>query len=307
MGYLTKYGTAWGQIPHTQGTVYWVAPGAGSYTCDGKAYLASDENDGLSPERALATLDRGVNLATRVGDVVVAMQGDHTPAASLAMDSEGVTLMGLPSGAGNFTGQKTNILAVTGDQCVNITAPECEIAYLNFSPVTADTAIDLSSSACRTHIHHCSFDLFSQAMSTGTRGIEVLGALDNLLVDNCYFQSGGAQGPGIVVEDSTGCTVLSCIFIVSAGTWISAMTQAAAGRRLIVKDCLFDATSATMTRGIMGTTGGDVDQAFFVGNYNSVGVTKMLAGYDDADACICVNYIGTVDSGTGGTLVQVTK
>ena len=306
MGYLTKYGTVWGQIPQTGGIVYWVAPGS-PYYVDGRAYDASDDNDGLSPERALVTLDRGINLAIRNGDVVVALPGAHTPTASLAMDSAGVTLTGLPSGVGNFTHQKTSIEPVTGDQNLNVTGPDCEIAYLDFTPVTADSAIDVSAAACRLHIHHCSFDLYTAAASTGTMGIDVIGAVENIVIDTCYFQSDGAQGPGITVGDALGCLVQNCIFIVSAGTWSSAMTQAADSRRLIVRNCEFHATSATMTRGIMGTTGGDLDQALFIGNHNSVRVTKMLAGYDDADACICVNYIGTVDSGSGGTLVTVTK
>jgi hypothetical protein len=216
------------------------------------------------------------------------------------MDSEGVTLMGLPSGAGNFTGQKTNILAVTGDQCVNITAPECEIAYLNFVPVTADSAIDISAAACRVHIHHCSFDMFTAAADTGTIGIDVLGACDNVLVNDCYFQSDGAQGPGIAVGASTGCTVMDCIFILSAGTWAASMTQAAAGRRLIVKDCMFNATVAAITVGCVGTTGGEVDQAGFWGNVTSVGVGTLCDIYDGGDAFLVQNYIGVLGAGDGG-------
>jgi hypothetical protein len=225
----------------------------------------------------------------------------------LAMDSAGVTLMGLPSGRGNFTRQKTTVAAVTGDQNVNVTAADCEIAYLNFVPVTADSAIDASADADRLHVHNCSFDMNTAAADTGTIGVDFIGAASDVIVEDCYFNSDGAQGPGIVVGGTLGCLVQNCIFILSAGTWVSCMTQAAAGRRLIVRGCEFNATDATaITNGCLGTTSGAVDQAFFIGNHNSVSVTKMVDGYDGGDAVICVNYIGTIGTGTGGTLVTVT-
>jgi len=147
MAFLTKYGTLWGAIPQTAGRIFWVAPAA-SYTVDGRAYIASDDNDGLSPERALVTIDRAWNLvAANVGDVIVALPGTHSPSASIAADVAGVTLMGLPSGAGNMMRQKTAIAAVTGDQNINVTAADIEIAFLHLVPVTADSAIDLTAAA----------------------------------------------------------------------------------------------------------------------------------------------------------------
>lgn len=307
MSALTEYGTLWAAIPQTAGRIFWVAPGAGSYTIAGQSFDSSDGNDGLHPERALATLDRGVNFATGNGDVVVALPGSHSPAASLAMDSAGVTLMGLPGGVGNFTRQKTTVAAVTGDQSINVTAASCEIAYLHFIPITADSAIDASADADYLHVHHSSFDMATPAASTGTIGVDFIGAASDVLVDTCYFHSDGAQGPGINPGATVGCIIQNCTFLASAGTWAKAITQAAAGRRLIVRHNDFDATSGTISAGCFGITSGDLDQAFFIGNHNSVRVTKLVAGYDDADAVICVNYIGTVDSGSGGTLVTVTK
>jgi hypothetical protein len=307
MGYITKYGTLWGAIPHTAGRIFWVAPGAGAYYVDGRSYDASDGNDGLSPERAFATLDRGINLATRNGDVVVALPGTHTPTASLAMDSAGVLLTGLPGGLGNFTRQKTFIEPVTGDQNINVTAVDCEIAYLTLKPVTADSAIDVTVDACRFHVHHCSFDMFTPAENAGTIGVDFIGATDSVIVEDCYFHSDGAQGPAIVAADTTGCLIQNNIFMLSgAGPWVSCITQAAAGRRLIVRGNEFNATVGTITNGCLGTTGAEVDCAYFTGNHNSVGVTKMVDGYDGGDAVICCNWIGTVGAGTGGTQVTVT-
>ena len=57
MAFITKYGTYFGQVPVQLGRVHFVAPAA-SYTVDGRSYSASDDNDGLSPERALLTVDQ---------------------------------------------------------------------------------------------------------------------------------------------------------------------------------------------------------------------------------------------------------
>ncbi len=307
MSFLTKYGTLWGAIPQTAGRIHWVAPGAGGYTVDGRTYRASDNNDGLSPERALATLDQAqANVTASAGEVIVLLPGSHSPTASIAASKAGVTYTGLPGGAGNFTKQKTTIAAVTGDQNINVTAADIEIAYLNVIPVTADSAIDASAAADRLHIHHCSFDLNTPAVNAATIGVDFIGAASDVIVEDCYFNSDGAQGAAIVAGATTGCLIQNNIFIATAGTWVSAITQAAAGRRLIVRGNEFDATSATITNGCLGTTGGDVDQAFFIGNHNSVRVTKMVDGFDGGDAVIAVNYIGTLGGGTGGTLVTLT-
>src|SRR3990167_4407049 len=99
MGYLTKYGSLWGQIPQTPGQVFWVAPGA-SYTVDGIAYTASDGNDGLSPTRAVLTVDYAIGLNTaKVGDAIVLLPGAHTSAATITVDVAGITITGMPGSA----------------------------------------------------------------------------------------------------------------------------------------------------------------------------------------------------------------
>lgn len=228
MGILTSYGTQWGSIPQTAGRIFWVAPSA-SYTVSGRAYSASDQNDGLSPERALLTINRAWDLvAADVGDVIVLLPGTHSPSASITADVAGVTMTGLPGGYGNYKRQKTVIAAVTGDQNINVTAANIEIAYLHLIPVTADTAIDISAAGLNCHIHHCSFDMATPAANTGTIGIEFLGAASDALIDNCYFHSDGAQGPAIAVGAAVRCTIRNNEVFLSAGTWAASVRPTAA-------------------------------------------------------------------------------
>jgi hypothetical protein len=129
MSQLTWSGSLWGAIPQTEGRVHWVSP-ADTYTVDGRVYSASDNNIGTRPEKALRTIAQAITNATAsAGEVIVLLPGTHSPAASLAMSKAGITLMGLPRGAGNVLGQRTTIAAVTGDENINVTAADIEIAY----------------------------------------------------------------------------------------------------------------------------------------------------------------------------------
>jgi hypothetical protein len=308
VAYLTKYGTLWGAIPQTAGRIFWVAPGAGGYTVDGRTYTASNDNDGLSPEQAFATLDRGVNLATANGDVVVALPGSHSPTASLAMDSAGVTLMGLPGGAGNFLRQKTTIAAVTGDQNINVTAADVEIAYLNIVPVTADTAIDLTSAADRFHCHHCSFDMATPAASTGTKAIENLETTagpDNVLIEYCCFDSDGAQGNAITTGAFINSVIEHCYVLLSAaGTWASAIAVGAASAQVIVNDVTFHTSGGTMTDCVTGTNG--VTGGVLLLRCNFPVTCDEVDGFTGGDAELNQCFIATVGGGSGGTQVTPT-
>jgi hypothetical protein len=95
MGYLTKYGAQYGDLPMSMGkTIFFVAPAA-SYTVGGNAYSASDNNDGLSPERALLTIGQAITNATaNAGDVIALLPGTHTSAAA-ARSKAGLTFVGL--------------------------------------------------------------------------------------------------------------------------------------------------------------------------------------------------------------------
>lgn len=303
MGFLTKYGTQFGSIPQTAGNIYWVAPSA-SYTVAGRAYSASDENDGLSPEKALVTIDRAWNLVTaNVGDGIVLLPGTHSPSASIAADIAGVFMVGLPGGAGNYTRQKTVIAAVTGDQNINVTAADIEIAFLHLIPVTADSAIDLSVAADRLHIHHCSFDMATPAASTGTQGIDAIGAASGVLIDNCYFACDAAQGAAIVATALLDSTIENCVIAQSAGTWAAAIVTGAATDRLMIRDCDFLASNATMTIGINGTAATIASGVTMLRNYFASSVTVGIDGFGAGEADIAENYAAGVGSTDGGVLI----
>ncbi len=303
MSALTRYGDFWGRVPQTGGHVYWVAPSA-SYTVAGRSYTADDGNDGLDPRRALLTPDRAWNLVTAdVGDVIVLLPGSHSTSGSIAADVAGVMMMGLPSGRGNFLRQKTVLGAVTGNQNVNVTAADIEIAYLHFIPVTADSAVDLTADADRLHIHDCSFDMATPAANTGTIGIDTLGAAANVLIDNCYFECDGAQGAAIVATALLDSVIQNCTIMQSTGTWAAAIVTGAATDRLVIRDCDFAASNATMTIGINGTAATIASGVTITRCHFSSSTTVGIDGYGAGEADISENYAMGVGSTDGGVLI----
>lgn len=305
MSGLTTYGTLWAAIPQTTGRIFWVAPGAGGYTVEGQTYRASDDNDGLSPQRALASVTRGVNLADGDGDVVVLLPGDHTVSEQIAMDTDNVTLMGLPGGAGSYLKPRTSLTISIDDNLIMVTAHHCEIAHLELIPITTEDAITLNGgNAC--HIHDCLFDMSTPAADTGTHGIRFFAAPEHTLIQRCYFLCDGAQGEAIETQEGVQTVIEDCTFVLTAGIWAACVSQDAAGRRLLVRRCDFQVGNGTILLGINGETGGEVSMLLASHCNFADSVTNPVDSYDAGDAEIVECYQAGLGAGDGGVLITAT-
>lgn len=307
MSFLTKYGTIWGDIPKTSGRVFWVAASA-SYTVDGRTYVASDGNDGLSPERALLTLDYAIGLCTAsANDVIVLLPGAHSWAASVAADVAGVTITGLPGGAGHPLRQRASITTSASDEIINVTAANIEIAYLHIIPVTQKAGIDFTAAADNLFVHDCSIDLFTAAAHTSTKGIAATAATvaaSNVVIRNVHALSDGAQGPAVELGDVDGGLLEDSTFTVRGGTWAVAVTvHGITSQASIIRRCHFAAQAGTMTDGIVGS---DMTSTGQVGIYDCRFDENVTVPIDDFDAegCnIAENYRASADGSAEGGLL----
>lgn len=309
MGYLTKFGTLWGQIPQTNGNVYWVAPAA-SYVVEGRTYSASDNNDGLSPERAVLTLDRAISIATaNGGDVIVLLPGAHSWSASVALDVAGLTITGLPGGKGHPGYKRASITTTaTADEVINVTAANCEISHLRIIPITAATAIDYTAAADNLYIHDCSFDMYTPAVSTSTKGIAPTTALinaDHLRIEGCYFETDGAQGFMVDVGSCTGYVVEGNTFINTAGVLATACedTGLTAGIGVWIGNRMLALGTATITKGINGGDKVNTESTGFLGNFFGGIITTPIDTYGAGDAWIVENYKSSIGNSSGGALI----
>lgn len=236
MGFLTKYGTLWGQIPQTTGNVFWVSPSA-SYTLEGRTYAASDDNDGLSPERAFRTIAYAVSSsrsnAAVSGDVIILLPGAHTQATTVTVATAGLTITGMLGANRHFCdkmpagGSKMRTSVTTSGTTTDVftvTAADVEIAYLHFISVAGGAAINPSNTADRIYIHDCTFNM-TTAANTATFGIHfALGtgtttANDDSVIRNCYWYVSDNQGPAIRAAGTLiGCSIESSTFYLAGTT-----------------------------------------------------------------------------------------
>lgn len=263
MGFLTKYGTIWGQIPQTTGRVFWVAP-SDSYTVEGRTYPASDSHDGLSPERALRTVDYAVGLTTAsVGDVIVLLPGSHSVSSTITVDVAGLVITGIPgntpmpadrAGGGSVKNRCQITTTEAAGAIFTVTAADTEIAWLDFVPIIAGSAISASNAADRLFVHDCTINV-TTADNTATIGVSFpLGTgtttvNDDSVIRNCYFSAASNSGPSVRASGTVhGLTIESCTFRLKGTTaWDDVIESTLAGSvGVLIRDCDFiQPTSAT--------------------------------------------------------------
>lgn len=313
MSNITKYGSFIGNIPAIVGRIFWVAPSL-TYVVDGKSYESSDDNDGLSPEKALRRVNRAWALCTaNTGDVIVLLPGTHSAAntagtaTSVAASVAGVTMMGLPCGKGNPYRKRTVLTCAAADQTVNVTGADIEIAHITFLGDVLNVGsanLDFSSAADRLHIHDCTVDVTAQTASTSILGFDALGAASNVLIENCVFHVDGAFGAMVDLTGTLLSVLQDCIFGLSTGTLAAAVTVGAATTGIIRRN-QFNCGAGTMTAPIDGTGATVANGVFLSMNLFGVNSTVTVDNFDAAEAVLSMNYIFTVGGGTGGTLTTV--
>ena len=320
MGFLTKYGSFWGMLPMTVGNVHWVSPSS-SYVVEGRTYSASDNNDGLSPERALATIAQAYTNATAsAGDVIALLPGTHAAAAA-AHNKAGLTVIGLPfypqTQVNDLTtgiyGPKAIITGVASNSLV-VTAADAHFHNIKFLPITQKTSVSFSAAATGLRFSRCLIDNTGVTGHANTKGVIASAAADGVYFQGCVFKDSSVTtscGPAVDLGASKHFFFDKCIVykdgsIASGIAWTTAIVIA-------------DGCSGTFR---------ELD---YIGTEVSVGTTKVITAatlsgagvvhglrctmtvntggllFDDfaaADMDLCLNYVATVAGGSGGTLIS---
>jgi hypothetical protein len=322
MSFLNRYGTQFGAMPQSTGTVWFVSPSA-TYNIGGQSYPADNANAGNSPETAVRTIQQAITNATaNVGDVIALLPGTHTSAVG-AVNKAGLSFIGLPyfpeSAISGYHTQGPQVtVTASATIALAITAADCAFYNIRFLPVTAQTNVTLTTAAARTRFVHCSFDNTGVAGNAATIGLAVTTANlpRGLHFQGCIFRDSSvttSQGPAVNLAASRDfwfhrCTIYKDGQIASGIAWTTAIT-------------LEDLATGTF------------EEVNYVGTEVSVGTTKVITGtaltgaglihvirctstvntaclfLDDfaaADVDLCLNYVATVAGGTGGTLITAT-
>ena len=304
MGYITKVGSFWGMIPQTSGNVFWVAP-ADSYVVEGRTYSASDGNDGLSPERALRTIDWAVGLTTAsVGDIIVLLPGSHTVTATVTLDIAGITITGIPGPAvtsvaermgGGSTRCRTQV--TTSEAAGNIftltsAGDDVEICWIHFNLITQGDGIVIPLGADRPFIHDCTFAAVGTASATSECihfSSSTTGTVQSPIIRNCYFLASGNQGPAIrALGTVIGLKIESSTFeLQGTAAWDDAIEILDPGTLgTLIRDCdfVFPTSATTVITNCIDFTGCTVD-----------GSQKVYRCFFDGDSAVSVNASATPD------------
>ena len=271
MSFITRYGSIFGTIPPTTGRLYFVAP-AGTYVIDGRTYSSSDNNDGLSPERALATIAQFVtNASASQGDTAILLEGTHTLTSVVNISKAGLTILGVHSqyGRQNFTNPKVAISAIGSTiNIFNVTSNNFELGYVTMIPANTLSGIVFGTGNSTgtggsnatgvdgLYVHDCLFRMGVGGTDLGTVGINFgyRSATANLTgrgtarlastfglatayIENCVFRSDKASGPAI---DAATCNiwVKGCRFVRNA-TWTTQIMVATNASSFLLEDAVF--------------------------------------------------------------------
>jgi hypothetical protein len=310
MGYLTKYGSFWGDQPLLSGRIFFV--GTSTYYVEGRAYSASDNNDGLSPERALATINQAVTNATAdAGDTICLLPGAFSFDATQTISKAGLRIVGIPGGPVDMHERGTRTTrysaSVTSSASVDlftVTAARTEIAYLHLIPVSAKAGINLA--ADDANLHDLTWNI-TTAANTATFGISVTGASARPRIANNYVYVSNNQGPFLRCASGSagmdgGMLTRSKIILAGTTAWDDVVEITTGVDNFDITDCDFMCSSGALITTVVNVTGNTNDHAVMVRRcMHPVSVTLTTATAT-SDIVLVNNYIATIRGGTGGTL-----
>jgi hypothetical protein len=309
MGFLTQQGSIWGSLPLMTGRVFYVAPA--SYTLEGKTYSSSDDNNGLSPEKALRTVNQFVTNATAdVGDTCIII-GANTFTATQTISKAGLRIFGVPGGpvdphehGTRTTRYATSVTTSASAAVFTVTAARTEIAFLHVTPVAGQAGIDLA--AADANIHDLTWHI-TTAANTATFGVSVTGASVRPRISNQYVYVTDNQGPFLRCASATGAMdggALQRSLVILAGStaWDDVVEITTGVSNFTVRDCDFIHSTGAIMTDIVDVTGNTTDHAVMVMRCMHGVASDLTEATATSDIVLCNNYIATIQGGTGGTL-----
>ena len=339
MGYLTKYGTLWGDVPETTGRIVWVAPALANSASTLGTYIdgrligsGNDSNDGLSPEKPLQTIDQAVtNALANAGsgyanDVIMLLPGTHynytlgntSTAKTVKLNCPGLTFVGVNPG---FR-QNENVRNYAPATAVNMSGSGamtswalsvggCSFIGINFVPVTAQTS--MTGLTCpRTLFVDCTVTL-SAAASTSTKGLIFSGGSSQYVgFSNCTFLNTvatSAQGPALDLTALADFFMDSCNIILSgtSSAWAVAVQLGAASSGVVNRSLVSSRDLGTITVGFDGTGVAVAGAVLFSDcRTNVLPGAAFAKNWTATNATLVENRTATVGGGSGSTLITTT-
>jgi len=286
-------------------------PGASSFgpTVYVDSTDGNDDNLGTRPDRALSTIEKGVDIAALEGldATVIVRRGFYQPAKEIALtsDHEGIRILAdhiMPVMAGANTkiyniGGPDNIFSING-------ADNVEIAGFRMWPEMSQTAngivIGNSAGCVGTWIHdNAIINVEAAEMATSVLMGSTSYELQYTLIEDNLFHCGGsvAAGTGIVSwNHSTRSMVRNNHFdiIRNAATSCGIYVTHRGAPRGRILDNTFNGAESTVDDMVAQAVYTDTAMAggdFMISGNQTVNLTAPFNAYVLLDACLGINYI----------------
>lgn len=216
------------------------------YFVDSGATGTSDSNDGLRPDRALATLDGAINKCTASnGDIIVLMPGHAETTTAIAADVAGVTVLGV----GHGTARPTLTATAAATNLINVTAASfyMENVVLVGAASLCTGLLALSAAADYFHMNNCEL----QSGAAPLIQVAIAPGADYGIIENCLFKGTAANVDNSIkfTESLAGVDCMDWIirfcnfnYIESAGCDLGAISVSMSSggvTGILIQDCNF--------------------------------------------------------------------
>lgn len=235
----------------TNGNIWWVDTTNGS-----------DNNNGLYPTTAFATIAKALTACTASGnDTVYVYPGTYTLTASLTLNKANVSLIGIGSGGpGGYSGPNLTASGI-GAAMVKVAANSITIRNFTFTGEAARACLDCSVASSFALIDSCEFIVPDSATATA---VASTAKWTESVWSNCTFKGLGTI-TALITTDGNNNRFLDCALLatVSGKTITTGLLTAATSLGLLIQRCTVQERDTAVF-----TTGIDVSAATYSSIFN---------------------------------------
>ncbi len=245
-------------------------------------------NPGTSPTNALASIDAAIGKCTaNHGDVVYVLQGhSETPTATITLDVEGVTVIGLGEGTARPLVTSSNATAA-----VSITAANCRFSNIRFALGVATITNCFSIAADGATVDNC--ETIVHATSQFTNHLTATDSQFVRIYNNKFHTLEAASSTSGIVVD--GCDDIEIVGNDVQGHFgehaLDNTTPASCDEILRGYIAFNTIRNASVTAGDLAVELDANATGFFYKNMLSCGLATTAAGYDIGKMASMESYI----------------
>ena len=281
-------------LPVTSGRVFFVSS-TGNRDTGGRA---SDGNAGRDPSVPMATVDAAMaRCKASSGDLIVVMPGhvESLGASDITMDVAGVSIIGLGQG-----GSRPVITHAATGSTVSVTAANCRVSNIEFTPGIASVAAAFTVSGANFELDNCKFN--SAAAFEFLRVVSLASGATGSVIRDCVINGldGAAGATGIALN---GCDQVQILRNIIQGVFSTGAIEnvTASAMQTIIADNIVSNQSTSGTITMLATATGVISNNMLSNRTTGLGAASFTGG-----DCLCNQNFYVNDEDEANVIVPTT-